>query len=317
MNTKLQPKAASRKDFMANNFSALLHLLLPAFFALTGLLLSVSQNIFLFIAGQLLLGIFFFQCFILLHETGHYSFFPSKALNRLAGHIFGVFSFIPFESWVSVHNLHHKWTGWRDKDPTTEGTVSPKFSKPIKAIVNVSWKIGFPLFTIGYRLGNYWSHKKLKKYLNPDKLKKAYINQFLLVGIYFTLFLFFGKWLLVHLGIAYFISLMISDIIILSQHSHIEIPVSNGQEVKPISYQEQIPYTRSILFNKFIAKYLLLNFNLHELHHAYPGTPAYHLHKHLLKTPNARPFMQYILKAKKMSGEKFVFNTSKSTGIEV
>ena len=71
----------------------------------------------------------------------------------------------------------------------------------------------------------------------------------------------------------------------MTQHTHIEIPVSEGEDVKPISYMEQVKYTRSFYTVTFIARYFLINFNLHEVHHAYPGLPAYCLDKIDLDIP--------------------------------
>ena len=306
------------KTLQASNGQAFLYLLLPLALACTGTWLSTTFEGWLpWLTGQLLLAVFFFQCFVLLHETGHLSFFKSKNLNKIFGHIFGFLSCIPFESWGAIHHLHHRWTGWRDKDPTTEGTVAPKFSKPVQVLVNLCWKLGLPLFTIGYRLGNYWSPKKLQKYLPPQKLKAVYLNQALLLLAYGTVFYFWGGWVLKSLGLAYLLSMALSDLIILSQHSHIDMPVAAGQEVKPISYSSQVPYTRSLRLNRFIARFVLLNFNLHELHHAYPGIPAYYLSKLDQDTPNSKGFWRYLSRAKKMSGVDFVFSTSKKTGVEV
>ncbi|HYF04240.1 MAG TPA: fatty acid desaturase [Patescibacteria group bacterium] len=311
-------KKAGTERQMASNVLAIAHLILPIIFAVCGLALSLkSSHWAMWFSGQLLLGIFFFQCFILLHETGHYSFFKSRMLNKIFGHVFGFLSFIPFKSWTAIHNLHHRWTGWRDKDPTTEGTVSSEFSRLTSALVNVSWRIGFPLFTIGYRLGNYWNRTKLKKYLPEAKLNGVFRNQVFLLALYAAIFVLFGKWILVNLGLAYFFSLMISDIIILSQHSHIDIPVSGGEDVQPVRYVEQIPYTRSLGFNAVFARMILLNFNLHELHHAQPGVPAYHLDKVALETPNTRDFRKYLLAAKKMKGVDFVFKTTSKTGLKI
>lgn len=321
MEKQLQKKAfkkAETEKQMASNMLAIAHLILPVIFALSGLYFSLkSTHSAMWLFGQILLGIFFFQCFILLHETGHYSFFKSRFLNKIFGHVFGFLSFIPFKSWVAIHNLHHRWTGWRDKDPTTEGTVSSEFGRLTSALVNVSWRIGFPLFTIGYRLGNYWNRAKLKKYLPEAKLGGVFKNQVILLALYAVVFVLFGKWILVNLALAYFFSLMISDIIILSQHSHIDIPLSGGEEVQPVRYVEQIPYTRSLGFNAAFARVMLLNFNLHELHHAQPGVPAYHLDKVAVETPNTRAFKKYLLAAKKMKGVDFVFKTTSKTGVEI
>ncbi|WP_114783669.1 fatty acid desaturase family protein [Botryobacter ruber] len=322
MHTVSDRKKSLRKpDFKAlpaSNQLALAHLLLPLALAFTGTWLSTAFNgVLSWLAGQLLLAVFFFQCFVLLHETGHLSYFKSKSLNKFFGHLFGFLSFIPYESWAPIHHLHHRWTGWRDKDPTTEGTVAPKFSQPVRALVNLCWKLGLPLFTIGYRLGNYWSPKKLQRYLPQQKLNAIYLNQALLLLVYGLAFYFWGGWILKSFGLAYLLSMALSDLIILSQHSHIDMPVAAGQEVKPISYSSQVPYTRSLRLNAFVARFILFNFNLHELHHAYPGVPAYYLSKLDQDTPNSKGFWRYLFKAKKMSGVDFVFNTSKKTGVEV
>lgn len=300
------------KEFKPSNTMGFLYLLSPLLFVAIGLYLSLTNTFGLvFIFGQISLSLFFFQCFILLHETGHYSYFKSRLLNRLAGHIFATMSFIPFTSWVAIHNLHHKWTGYRDKDPTTEGTVSPKFSVPIKLLVNFCWFFFIPLFTVGYRIGNYWNIKKLKKHLPKRKLPFIYLNMVSLAVIYATVFYSFGPWIVKFLLPAYILSLMISDLFILSQHSHIEIPLSNGKEVKPLRFSEQVKYTRSVALFKYIGRYVYFNFHLHELHHAYPILPGYYLDKTQIKMPNTVKFMHYLIDAKKMKGIDFIFSTSK------
>ena len=299
------------KKFRPSNTMAFLYLLSPSLFMAIGLYLSLSDTFgMLYILGQISLSIFFFQCFILLHETGHYSYFKSRLLNRITGNIFALLAFIPFTSWVAIHNLHHKWTGYRDKDPTTEVTVSSKFSTPVKFVVNFCWLFFIPLFTVGYRIGNYWNIKKLKKHLPERKLPAIYLNMVLQVLIYASVFYFFGSWIMHWLLPAYVISLMISDLFILSQHSHIEIPLSNGKEVKPIRFSEQVQYTRSVSVFRYIGRFVYFNFHLHELHHAYPVLPSYYLDKTKIKMPNTVKFMDYLIDAKKMKGIDFVFSTS-------
>lgn len=210
-----------------------------------------------------------------------------------------------------LSNLHHKWTGYRDKDPTTEGTVNPTFNLFTKLLINLCWVLWIPLFTIGYRLGNYWKIKKLKKYLTVSLLPNIYINMIIQLLIYCILFFVFGKWIVRYCLPAYFLSLIISDLFILSQHSHIEIPIAGNEPVRPIKFSDQLVYTRSISFVSMIEKFLFLNFNLHELHHNYPGIPAYQLHKINKPTPNKVKFVDYLLDAKSLSGMKFVFSTSK------
>ncbi len=304
-------RKTKKTEFKASNSKAISYLIIPAIFMVAGIYLSYFPIWSVgYIFGQLLLGIFFFQCFILLHETGHYSYFKSRFANSLFGNIFAFISFIPFSSWVNIHNLHHKWTGYRDKDPTTEGTVSPKFNTLTKLLVNLSWLIWFPLFTIGYRIGNYWNITKLKKYVPQVHLTKIYKNIVLQFILYLILIYFEGYWILQHLLLGYFMSLIISDVFILSQHSHIEIPIAGGQKVKPIRYSEQLKYTRSISFPGILGRIIYFNFNLHELHHFQPGIPAYYLDKMNIETSNKVGFLNYLVDAKLMSGMDFVFNSS-------
>lgn len=302
----------SAKVYKASNAKAFLYLLFPLSLLITGIHLSeFGLWSFYFVLGQLLLGIFFFQCFILLHETGHFSYFNNRFLNKGFGYVFGFLSAIPFSSWVEIHNLHHKWTGYRDRDPTTDGTVRPSFGLVTRFLVNASWLLWIPLFTIGYRLGNYWKLSKLKKYLPKYAMLQVYINIMIQLAGYVLLFYFFGQWMLTHILLAYVISLMISDLFILSQHSHIEIPIAGEKEVKPVRYAEQVPYTRSLALSKYVGRLIYFNFNLHELHHAYPGLPGYYLDKIDEHTPNKVGFFQYLNDAKRMSGMEFVFSTSK------
>jgi acyl-lipid omega-6 desaturase (Delta-12 desaturase) len=306
------------KALTTSNTLALLHLVVPVTIACGGLWMTLEGgSIIAWLAGQIALGIVFFQCFILLHETGHQSFFRSRLVNKALGHLFGFVSVIPYQSWEAIHALHHKWTGWRDKDPTTAGTVAAEFGPLVKGVVNIAWLVWFPLFTLGYRLGNYWSPGKLRRYLPPAKLKRIHLNQALLIAGYAIVAVVWGEWTLRNLGVAYLISLVISDLFILSQHSHIDIPLANGADVQPISYAKQVAYTRSLRINRLVARYVLLNFNLHELHHARPGIPAYHLGGLADEMPNTRPFLRYVARAKRMKGVDFVFSTTRKTGVEV
>lgn len=299
------------KPLKPEDKKAFLLLILPLFLSITGTYASYFPFwSWPFLISQILLGIFFFQCFILLHEAGHFSFFKTQSLNRVLGHFCAGISIIPFASWISIHNLHHKWTGYRDKDPTTEGTVSPKFGIVQKSLVNICWRLWIPLFTIGYRIGNYWNVSKIKKHVARPHHASIFIHMGIMAALYLLVFYFWGGFIVRHFLPGFVIGLMISDVFILSQHSHIEIPLADNRNVKPVKFSDQIIYTRSIDLQKTIARYVFFNFNKHELHHAYPGLPAYHLDRLGQNTPNHVSLCAYLKDAKHLSGVEFVFNTS-------
>jgi acyl-lipid omega-6 desaturase (Delta-12 desaturase) len=301
----------NKEVFKANNSQAIILLISPIGILLATYILYVwgakIPAIFLF-------SIFLTQHFILLHEYGHLNFFENRRANMIMGHISGLLSGIPFYTWVHMHNLHHKWTGWRDLDPTTEPTVKFKGGAFLRFFVNLSWWLFIPIFFLAYKIGNYWNLIKIKKYVPETIYRKARIHVAVYFTIYTLLFVFLPEPLLLFVLPSFLLSLVWKELLIMTQHNHIEIPVSEGKEVKPIRYKEQVAFTRSIKMNSFIAKYFLFNFNLHEAHHAQPGTPAYFLQHILIENQRAPDFSEWLLKSKTMKGEDYIFKTSKETG---
>jgi omega-6 fatty acid desaturase (delta-12 desaturase) len=300
----------------ANNIKAFASLTVPFVLLFSGTYLSLISYLWLYLAGQLILSIFFLQTFILLHECGHFSFFKSRFLNVIFGHLFGLLTMIPFYTWQQMHYLHHIWTGWRDKDPTTEKTVEPGNSRIIRIITNLSWRFYIPVFFLSYKLSNYWNLIKIKRFLSAEKYRIALVNVTVYIVIYALLIIFFGHFILVNLLPAFLLSLVWKELVILTQHSHIEIPVSNGNEVRPVSTLKQIEYSRSFYINPILSHYFLFGFNLHEVHHAYPGLPAYWLQNIDLGIEKKPKYREWFSQAKSMKGEDYIFRTSKHTGIK-
>ena len=51
---------------------------------------------------------FLVRIFIIQHDCGHGSFFPSRRANDAAGRILSIFTFTPYGAWRHEHALHHK-----------------------------------------------------------------------------------------------------------------------------------------------------------------------------------------------------------------
>ncbi len=307
----------SQLTYKTNTLKALSFLVIPFIILTISILLFRMDNTISYCFATILLSLFFTQTFILLHECGHLNFFVSKLSNNLFGHLFGFLTGIPFIAWKHMHNLHHKWTGWRDLDPTTEKTVDIGKSIILKQIVNVCWFLFIPLFYISYFLSNYWNIFKIKRFLSERNFKLAFINIILLLAIYVFLIVFYTSFLFKYIFPAFFLSFIWKELIIMTQHSHIEIPISEGSIVQPISYKEQVKYSRSFYTNKFISKYFLFNFNLHEAHHLQPGLPAYWLDKLEINSTKKTTYFEWFKKAKSLKGENYIFRTSKHTGKEI
>jgi fatty acid desaturase len=310
----MKNKKVDFSTYKANDFHAFIMLIIPFLIAGIGCYLSFSETLWLYITGQLLLSFFFLQTFILLHECGHLNFFKSKIFNVVFGNVFGFLTMIPYYSWQHMHNLHHRWTGWRDKDPTTEKTVEPSSSAALRLVANLCWWLFIPIFYLVYKLSNYWNLGKMKRFLNVKRFRKAALYVIIYFLTYSIIVYFFWDAILIYILPAFIISLVWKELVILTQHSHIEIPISEGKKVKPIQFKDQIQYSRSFYVNSLFAQYFLFNFNLHEVHHAFPGLPAYFLQKIDLQLPRKPLYSEWFLKAKSMKGEDYIFRTSKHTG---
>jgi omega-6 fatty acid desaturase (delta-12 desaturase) len=55
------------------------------------------------------------RLFIQFHDMAHFSYFTSLRMNKLAGHVIGVYVHFPFDMWRDGHNFHHKHFGNLDK----------------------------------------------------------------------------------------------------------------------------------------------------------------------------------------------------------
>lgn len=66
-------------------------------------------------AGMLLLAvvgaIFVVRLFIIQHDCGHGSFFPSKKANDVLGFMLGIVTLTPYQCWRHYHAMHHAHSG--------------------------------------------------------------------------------------------------------------------------------------------------------------------------------------------------------------
>jgi omega-6 fatty acid desaturase (delta-12 desaturase) len=56
-------------------------------------------------------GLLFIRLFILQHDCGHGSFFPSRVANHVVGSLLGVVTLFPYGYWRRTHAIHHGTSG--------------------------------------------------------------------------------------------------------------------------------------------------------------------------------------------------------------
>jgi fatty acid desaturase len=280
--------------------------------------LSTRDAMLWWAIGQVLLGAAFVHWFVVLHEAGHDTLFRTRRCNAAAGTIAGALSLIPYRCWKRVHGRHHKWTGWQDLDPTTESLVPRERGFLERAIVNVCWRLWIPLFSVVYRIQNYWNVRRLFSMFERTSDRRAMQRDMLvLLLVYGGLAYLTGPAALLRTtGLALVLSLVAEDLLLLSQHTHVPQNLSRGETVRPFPAVEQEPFTRSLRLPAWASR-LLLHFDAHELHHMYPFVPGYHLHRVPYRASHEVGWWQWVVGARRMRGEVLLFDSRLHTGWEL
>jgi acyl-lipid omega-6 desaturase (Delta-12 desaturase) len=280
--------------------------------------LSASDGWLAWTAGQITLAVALVHWFVILHECGHDTLFRTRRLHTAAGHIAAFFAGIPFHAWTRVHGRHHKWTGWQDLDPTTEALVPRPRSRVERAVVNVCWRFWIPLFSIVYRVTNYWHIPRLfGLFPAPSDRRRIARDALCLAAAYLFLAIVLGPATLARLaGAGLILSLIAEDVLLISQHTHVPQGVSGGTGVRPYPAIEQEPFTRSLRLPAFVSA-LVLHFDAHELHHMYPFVPGYHLRRIDYRPENEIGWWQWIARAKRVRGDVLLFENRVTSGWDI
>jgi acyl-lipid omega-6 desaturase (Delta-12 desaturase) len=265
--------------------------------------------------GQLLLAASLVQWFAILHECGHRTLFRARRLNTVVGVLAGVMTVIPFSSWVRVHGRHHKWTGWQDLDPTTERLVPRALSTWERLLINVCWRLWIPLFSVLYRYQNYWSLPRLRQlFFRTEDLAAMRFNIAAQLVFYGVALIVVGPLTVLSVaGVGILLSLIAEDLLLLSQHTHVPLNVSEGKAVPPVPTLEQEAFTRSLRLPRW-ASALLLHFDAHELHHMYPFVPGYLLRRIPYQPSHEVGWWEWVRASKRLPGVVLLFNNRETTG---
>ncbi len=281
--------------------------------------LATRASIVPWAAGQTILAAAFLQWFALLHECGHRTLFRTRRLNEVAGWIAGFFALIPFRCWKPIHARHHKWTGWQDLDPTTAALVPRPLGRIERFVVNVCWRYWIPIFSVLYRVGNYWNLFRLFRLTDPQPgaARAMVVDAVVLAAAYATVVAVLGPAALARTaGVALLLSLVIQDVIILSQHTHVPMGLSRGRAVAPYRACAQGRFTRSLRLPAWLSR-MLLHLDAHEIHHLYPAVPGYRLREIPHPSRNEVGWAQWVPAARAVPGEVFLFQNRNLSGLDI
>jgi omega-6 fatty acid desaturase (delta-12 desaturase) len=88
---------------------------IPFFGLLTAMYYSLGISYWLTLALAIPAAGFMVRIFIIFHDCGHGSFFPSRRANSIVGFIGGLFTLTPYDHWNHKHAIHHASCGDLDR----------------------------------------------------------------------------------------------------------------------------------------------------------------------------------------------------------
>jgi fatty acid desaturase len=313
-----RPRPAELQHLRPSNLAGALAVGGVAAATALGIALALQPRLFPWAVGQLVLALALVQWFVVLHECGHDTLFRTRRFHPIVGRIASAFAAIPYACWTRIHGRHHRWTGWQDLDPTTATLVPRARPRLERVIVNICWKCSIPLFSVIYRLENYWHLPRLFRMFGSRVERIRMVrDSAILILLYVAVTWWAGPVrMAIAFGPALLLSLMAEDVLLLSQHTHIPQHVSHGASVRPFPAIEQEEFSRSLRLPSWLSA-MLLHFDAHELHHMYPFVPGYRLHGVAYTPHNEVGYWKWIKAAKRVPGEVFLFQNRTESGWEI
>lgn len=109
---KLMRELSAYKDSRPGRSIWEIAITLVPFIMIFGIIITlVSAGYYFALALTPLAGLLQLRLFVIQHDCGHGSFFPSRSSNDWVGRALGVLTFTPYDCWRRSHALHHAATG--------------------------------------------------------------------------------------------------------------------------------------------------------------------------------------------------------------
>ena len=266
--------------------------LIPYFGLWALMIYTLKISYWLTLPIAILAGGFLIRIFIIFHDCGHQSFFPSRKANRIVGFFLGLFALTPSENWWRSHAIHHATNGNLDKrgmgdvetltvDEYQNSSLFKKISYRIFRFPPIMFGLGpFFIFVIGHRFPTLKLGKKAVWNVMLTNLALAVITlvMSLLIGFWpFVTIQLTVMWIAGILGIWLF---------------YVEHQFENMYWV----HNDEWNYVTSALYGASyyqlpkILQWFSGNIGFHNIHHLSPRIPNYNLEKCCKELPE---FKQY------------------------
>lgn len=222
-----------------------------------------------------LMSIFYFRSFGLMHDASHNTAHPRAGINHTVGILLGALCFLPYWPWKKLHIEHHQWTGNIDKDPVMKLLrVYPTLPPRKQRFLNFNWRNWLPYMAFLQHVV-FWVESWRRLSFKQSRTDAFYngASVLLAVAIYCLVLAQASPAIALNALLGFVFYLVWVEII--NFPHHLDIPQQSGDTKTPFSQQYQ--FARSCHYPKWFAHHALNNFNYHVEHHMFPHVPWYEL----------------------------------------
>jgi len=224
---------------------------------------------------------FLIRLFIIFHDCGHGSFYPSKKANDTLGYLIGVLSFTPYYRWHHAHQIHHKTSGNLDKRGAGDVwtlTVDEylKLSKSRRRIYQI-YRHPLVMFGLGAGLMFFLANRFTRKHFTSKEKISVYMTNLglMVFGTGMSLLIGVKAFLLIQLPVMY-IAATAGVYLFYIQH---QFPDVIWAHEKDWNYKTMALEGSSFLKLPKILQFFSGNIGFHHIHHLSSKIPNYKLEK--------------------------------------
>jgi omega-6 fatty acid desaturase (delta-12 desaturase) len=222
------------------------------------------------------------QLYLILHEAVHGSASNDHRINDLLGHLCGWLIFLPFLPRRRNHLTHHVWAAHSVYDPENKSMIA-KFSlmtERKEKTLEFLWRHWIPTMAANHFIEHWWSAFQIRRSgICSSRIKKEIlfariyiIGYSIIIGLALTfnvlyqlLCFYLPLWLLL---------LIMVELLNLPHHAHAPL-LAIGVDRLP--FWEQAAVSHDCRTLPVWSRFIILNFNLHVVHHTFPWVPWYRL----------------------------------------
>lgn len=244
--------------------------------------LWVSSSIVLQVLSLIMSGLAIVQIYLISHEALHGSASGNRKFNNFIGHFNGWLIALPFLVRRRYHMAHHTWTAHPVNDPENKSMIE-KFSvmtKKQERTLEFMWKHWIPMIAANHFLANWRAPfvARAQGDSSPKIMKEIRFARLYLAGYVVVAVIAFAFGRLAELACFYLAMWLILFFMVelLNLPHHAEAPLLDKDAVR-LQFWEQDTVSHDCGSVPFWSRFIILNFNLHIVHHAFPSVPWYRL----------------------------------------